>query len=576
MASEGSYWNGNRTQPFSRRRLLVCSGAAALATAPLLAACSAGRRSASSSQRVGAASAGSPRTGGTFNVYEVGNAPTLDALRTTSYLTQQPESGVYSRLLRYKPGATPQDAESGEIENDLAISAESPDAQTWTFKLRTGAKWHDVPPVSGRTVDASDIKASFTRALDPANPNRGSLDMVDPSQITTPDSQTVVFKLNYPYAPFTRTAASPLYSWIQPREALAGSYDPAKVVIGSGPWLWDTYTPDVAFTLKRNPNWFGQPGPYADSVRMAIILDPAQQIAQFTAGNLDELDRVEPKDRDTIQRQNPRAILGKGDPDGESALVGQLADPTSPWTDVRVRHAFSMALNRDAIGASVYNGDYLPQAVETLSLGKWALKPADLPPSLAQWYKYDPQQAKQLLQAAGASDMEWKLVYTPNGYAQPYATLAETVNSMLNVAGIKTTLVSVDYNTQYVNGGKGYRYGYYPKDTLVFGAAGGGYLTVDEYIFAYYDSKSARRNTMLNDPALDAMLDKARQQLNEEDQLKAYLDIQKYLADKMYFISGWPGPPNYTFVQPWVKNFNYHISWGILTDTYAQAWIDKS
>src|SRR5579875_2805059 len=372
MQGERSYWDQLRLGRLSRRRLLAAGGAAALASASLLAACSSGRRSTGSAQPTSTSgSAGKPKTGGTFNVYEVGNAPTLDALRTTSYLTQQPESGVYSRLLRYKPGSTPQASESGDIENDLALSAESPDALTWTFKLRTGAAWHDIPPVSGRTVDASDIKASFTRALDKTNPNRGSLDMVNADQITTPDNQTVVFKLNYPYALFTRTAASPLYAWIQPKEALAGAYDPAKLVIGSGPWLWDTYTPDVAFTLKRNANWFGKPGPYADSVRMAIILDPAQQIAQFTAGNLDELDRVDPKNRDTIQRQNPKAVLGTGDPDGESALVGQMGDPASLWADVRVRHAFSMALNRDAIGAAVYNGDYIKQAVETLSLGKW-------------------------------------------------------------------------------------------------------------------------------------------------------------------------------------------------------------
>jgi hypothetical protein len=72
------------------------------------------------------------------------------------------------------------------------------------------------------------------------------------------------------------------------------------------------------------------------------------------------------------------------------------------------------------------------------------------------------------------------------------------------------------------------------------------------------------------------MVDKARQQLKEEDQLKAYLDIQKYLLEKMYFISGWPGPPVYTFVQPWVKNYRYYRSWGMLTDTYAKAWIDRS
>jgi peptide/nickel transport system substrate-binding protein len=574
MDEQHGYWMPARRQRLTRRRLLALSGASIAAAA--LAACKsapAGGGAGSSAAPSGASA--TPKTGGTFNVFEVGGGPTLDALRTTSYLTLQPEGGVYSRLLKYKPGSTPQAAESGDLDNDIAVSAESADGQTWTFKLRGDVKWHDVPPVSGRTLDSSDIKASFTRALDKANPNRGSLDMVDPNQITTPDAQTVIFKLNYPYAPFTHTVANPLYAYIQPKEALAGGYDPTKTVIGTGAWLWDNYTPDVAYTLKRNPDWFGKPGPYADGVRYAIIPDLSQQIAQFAGGNLDELG-VSSKDRDTVQKENPKATVGKGDPNGMYALVGQLGDPTSLWNDVRVRHAFSMALNRDGIGAAVYNGDYVQQAVEPLSLGKWALKPADLPPNLAQNYKYDPQQAKQLLQAAGAADMTWKLVYTPNGYGQQYQTLGETANSMLNAAGIKTNLINIDYNKDYVNGGKGYRYGYYPKDTIVFGVATGGYITIDEFIFAYYDSKSDRRNTMLNDPALDAMIDKARQQVKEDDQLKAYLDIQRYLVDKMYFVTGWPGSPTYTFVQPWVKNYAYHTTYGFLTETYAKAWIDKS
>jgi peptide/nickel transport system substrate-binding protein len=577
VQDEQRYWTAKRRGVLTRRRLLA-TGGASLATAALAACASApagsgGSRSPSSSAT---AAGGTPKTGGAFNVFEVGGGPTLDALRTTSYLTLQPEGGVYSRLLKYKTAGTPQAAESGELDNDAAVSAESTDAQTWTFKLRNDVKWHDVAPVSGRALDSSDIKASFTRALDKANPNRGSLDMVDPNQISTPDAQTVVFKLNYPYAPFNHTVANPLYAYIQPKEALAGGYDPAKLVIGSGPWLWDNYTPDVAYTLKRNPDWFGRPGPYADNVRYAIIPDVAQQEAQFTAGNLDELPLPVHTDLSTVQKENPKAIMGKGDPNGMYALVGQLGDSTSLWTDVRVRHAFSMALNRDNIGAAIYNGDYVQQAVEPLSLGRWALKPSDLSPSLAQNYKFDPQQAKQLLQAAGAADMQWKLVYTPNGYGQQYQTLGETANSMLNAAGIKTNLINVDYNKDYVNGGKGYRYGYYPKDTIVFGVATGGYITIDEFVFAYYDSKSDRRNTMLNDPALDAMIDKARQQVKEEDQLKAYLDIQRYLVDKMYFVTGWPGSPTYTFVQPWVKNYGYHTTYGFLTETYAKSWIDKS
>jgi hypothetical protein len=53
----------------------------------------------------------------------------------------------------------------------------------------------------------------------------------------------------------------------------------------------------------------------------------------------------------------------------------------------------------------------------------------------------------------------------------------------------------ISHNAEYVNGSKGYRFGNFGKDTLVFGVATGGYTEIDEILFAYYDSKSARRNT---------------------------------------------------------------------------------
>jgi peptide/nickel transport system substrate-binding protein len=559
------------------RRRAIGSGFGAAATLAL--ACGQ-KKSGSQGAAPGASSTAganrTPQSGGTYNFYQISNPPTLDPQRTTSYFTQQPIGAVYSRLLRVKTGPDPKAAEANDVEGDLATGAESPDAMTWSFKLRPEAKFQNLPPLNGRAVEAEDVKASFTRALDPKNPNGGSLGMIDASQISTPDSHTVVFKLKYPYAPFTKIVASPLYAWILPREALAGTYDPTKQLVGSGPFTFDSYTPDVAFSFKRNPDWFEKGRPFIDGAHYAIIPDAAQQLAQFKAGNLDELSRITANNLDTVKRDNPKATLFTGSPDTVYALAGELSDPTSPWADVRVRHAISMLLDRSGIGAAAYGNQATAQAVVPLSYGKWALKPQDLEPNLAQYYKYDVAAAKKLLGEAGATNLTFKLVYTPNGYAQPYATIAETVSSMINAAGIKTNLVAVDYNSEYVNGGKGYRFGNFPKDTLVFGVGTGGYTEIDEILFAYYDSKSDRRNSKINDPTFDAMLDKGRMLVNESDRLKAYLDMQRYLVDKMYFVTGWPGQPVCRMIQPWVQDYAYSAGYGFFAESEARLWLQKS
>ena len=119
--------------------------------------------------------------------------------------------------------------------------------------MRQDARFHNVAPVNGRPVQAEDVRATFTRALGNENPGRVGLDMIDANQIEAPAADTVVFRLKYPYAPFKTTLASATYSWILPREATLGGYDPAKQMIGSGPFVLDSYTPDVAFVLKEEP-----------------------------------------------------------------------------------------------------------------------------------------------------------------------------------------------------------------------------------------------------------------------------------------------------------------------------------
>jgi peptide/nickel transport system substrate-binding protein len=578
MDDRSTYWSKTNAALWSRRRLVATGLSLAGLTAAGGLAC--GQRPAnqqSSSASGASGTAGQPVTGGVYNFYQPTNPPTLDPQRTTSYFTMQPAGAAYSRIFGLKAGSDPQLSESAEIEPDLGLSAESPDGQTWTVKLRTDAKFQNLAPLNGRPLDTTDIKGSWIRALDKANPNVGELDMVDPNQIQSPSADTIVFKLNYPYAAFPKILAGPKYGWILPREATSGGIDPAKVMIGSGPFILDSYTPDVALTFKRNPDWFQQGRPYLDGVRYAIITDTATQLAQFAGGNLDELDSIAGTNIDTAKKQNPKATFYSADSNQQNALVGQIGDPSSPWVDVRVRHAISMMIDRNAIGASVFSGHAAPTGILPPKFGKWALKAQDFPQSTAQYYKFDAATAKKMLSDAGAAASPFsKVIYTSNGYVQPYSTLAETVNSMLNAQGVKTNLINVDYNKDYVAGGKGIHYGNFDKDSLVFALAGDGYVDVDQILFAFYNSKSTRLNTPINDPNLDSMQTKARSILNDDERLKAYLDIQRYLADKMYFIAGWPEEPRYRLVQPWVKNYLFWANYSFFADSYTKLWLQKS
>lgn len=575
---EKTYWVALARRTLTRRRLLAQSAAGAAGAAAL--ACS------SRSHRGGTAAGGqtspqaneTPQPGGTLTVSNRDNSPGLDVHRNTSGYIKAPTSAVLSRLLQYKTGTDFHVSENHETEPDLALSAESPDAITWTVKLRPDAKFHNIAPVSGHAVEAEDIKATVQRALDPRNPARSGLDMIDPAQVQTPDAQTVVFRLKYPYAPFTAALASPNYFFIFPREALAGAYDPAKQIIGSGPFMFESYTPDVGFVLKKNPNYYQQGRPSIDGIRWNVIPDIHQLEAQFTGGHLDIIGAADGltlpiADIPTLTRDNPKATVIKADPGGGSVIFYQLGDPASAFQDIRVRRAASLAIDRDAIGKALYEGDAEAQFCVNLQLGNKALHLADLSPDVAQYYKYDPAQVKSLLQAAGMTDHAFKLVYFSGFLGPVYEKEALTLVDMLATAGFKITPLELDYQKDYIGGGKGMRYGNFDKDSIVWTGLSQ-YDDPDEYLFNYFDSKTTAGLTRLNDPTLDAMLSKARATVNSDERTKAYIDAQKYIADKNYCLSALPQPHVYTMALPRVRNFQKTAAnYGIGTESYSKLWL---
>jgi len=568
--SEESYWTQSARALLSRRRLGGLTGSVA-ATSALLVACSSGARPSAGSGAAGQTAAGSPKPGGTYSVAIAANAP-LDPQLISQQPTELVAGGVMSRPFRYKTGSDPSTILNHDPEGDLAVSAESPDGVTWTLKLRPDAKFHETAPVNGHAVEAEDVKATYTRALSlDRNPNRGALGMIDPSQIQAPDKSTVVFTLKYAYAPFRSILASPSYSWIFPREALAGTYDPSKTVIGSGPFTLDTATPDVEYVLKRNPAWFEKGRPYVDSVRLAVITDTAQQLAQFSSGHLDEV-QIPSNDVETMQRDNPKAMLLKSPPSSGANLYFQLGDPASIFLDLRVRQAFSMLLDRDSIAKAIFNNQYVTSLFVPPNLGKWSLRPDQLDVATAPFYKFNSAEAKKLLDAAGLSNLALKYAFTTNssGVDVGRNAVTETVNSMLNAGGIKTTAVQLDFQKDYIDQGKGYRQGYFSKDTVLFGASQV-FTEIDDFVFGYFDSKSTQNQEHLTDTAVDGMIAKARTLVDDGARLQAYLDIQRYTAGKMYIV---PTGFGYAFrmVQPRVQNFNLGSDNGAVVESYSKVW----
>jgi peptide/nickel transport system substrate-binding protein len=570
--AEESYWARWQQRRASRRQLVA--GAAGLGLTGLVAACGGQKKTATGATSPSAGSAqGTPKLGGTYNTSVTAEPVNMDPQIVTYPSGEAIASGFMSRLFRYKTGIrggpNPNVIDDIESEPDLALSAESPDAITWTIKLRPDAKFQDIAPVNGHAVEAEDIKATFTRALSiPTNPSLGALSMLDASHITTPDKQTVVFKLNYPYAPFNKTLTSPIYSWIFPREALAGSYDPAKVFIGSGPFILKSYTRNVEFVLAKNPDWFEKGKPYVDGVHVAIIVDPNAQLAQFTSGHIDDL-LVGPNNLDTMKQQNPTAAILPVSSPVDSNIWVSFTDPTSVFQDIRVRQAMSMAIDRDALHKILYNNQFDDTVFLPGNMGKWALHLKDLDADTAQYYKFDLDKAKALLNQTGILNQPFKWLYgdTTTGPQN------EAMRNMMVAAGFKLSTVVVNYQKDYIDSGKGIRQGFgWGKDWIVF-AGQQPFTEPDEMIYNYWHSKSTQNEEQLKDPTMDAMIDKERTLVNEDERLKAVHDIQSYIAKKVLILNSGTGKTN-QFIQPRVQNFALATTMDTAI-TWAKLWLNQ-
>jgi peptide/nickel transport system substrate-binding protein len=593
--TELGYWDRRAGRRQTRRALL---GAAAAGAGLVLAACkgtskgaggSGAARSSGGGTSPGAAGRPSdrqllsrtrsqpandtPQSGGTVTWAASANPPNLDPHRTSSAFTNDLLSPALSRLLQYAPVWDSVQALDRKIVPDLAASVESPDGATWTVKLQPNAKFHNIPPVSGHAVEAEDIKATFTRSLGQQNPSRGVFDMIDPNKIETPDAKTVVFKLNYAYAPMQSLMASGTYTWMLPREALAGSYDLAKTVIGSGPFTFDKYTPDVAVTYKKNPDYYDRTQPYIDGAQINIVPDANAQLAQFTAGHQARVTNIATADLPAAQKQNPQADSIPLWEHGGEVLYFQLRDPASPFQDVRLRRALSLAVDRDAIGNATSGGKYALSFNVTLDEGKWAIRSEDLPADTAQWYKYNPQMAKQLFDQFGLAGKSFKFLFPwPHPRGEPLRKSVQAIFSMLQPLGWDLSYVEIDYTREWVGGGKGVRYGNFPSTSMIATGIEGssGY---DGYLYNWWDSKSSSGISGLNDPKFDAAIDKARTLTDETERLKAYTDLQQYLAANMISVTGMPNGVVTTLLQPSIHGYSPGDAATVSGHSLARLWV---
>lgn len=466
------------------------------------------------------ASSAPVKKGGNLILGASADAETLDPHATTALRAARYLAMMHDNLLNrdFDGSFKPALAESYTV---------SPDGLTYTFKLRTGVKFH-----SGKAFTSADVKYTFDRWLkNEKSPTRYTIQPI--TSVEAPDPQTVVLKLDKPYNILLDQIAG---SWavILNGEAVdkAGANYGVTTVDGTGPYKFKEWVRQQRFVVERNPDyaWGGpvfqnQGAPYLDSVEVRIIPEDNTRIAEFEAGNIHIVADMPPQE---VERLSTGDQVGVVKYDQLQTTYFGFNIKKSPVDDVQVRRALGHAINRDEIVKGAFFGLGAP-AVNMLA----PKTPNNLATvkDIAATFNLD--KAKSTLDAAG-----WKAgadgirvkngqqLVVPFWYINDSATtlMAQILQEQLAKAGIKLDAKPYEETAWFAAARTGDQVGF---------TVGVFYENADVLRFYFYSKQQPAPNRFgYAVPDVDAKLEDTLTNTDKAAVTKDYEAIQKTLAEQ--------------------------------------------
>ena len=495
------------------------------------------------------------------------NFQTIDPITSAAGGTVTIPNTVYNRLLALERGPDAPVSGAG-VKGELAASWErSPDGLTFSFNMAEGVTWQNVAPLNGRAFVADDARFALERYATEGVHKSYYLNVAG---FETVSDQVFNINMARPTADFLNPLGSNKQT-IFPRE-LVDNGTIGTEAVGTSAMILNEAIAGQSVTFDKNPD-FWERDVLLDGFTFRLMPDAVARIAAFRVGQVDYAYSLTSNLRDLnkILETNPDIQINLTPVTHNGATLG-LNLTLAKYQDERVRRAISLAINRPEIidivtdglakGLAVIPWTYLLDEEPTIESGV-----------LGNWLRHDLDEAKKLLQAAGAEGLEMNNSYYP--YSTAYTQTAEVVQAHLDAAGINMTGGAVDYtefNSQWV-----------PRmlpDASTSAWATSGY-DADNWFHGQIHSESPGNRWRMVDTQIDEWAEAQQVELDPDARRDIWQKIWDRDLDQMWRLP-MPVSPQFHVYQPWVRGIrftgtvpgdnNSYYSWG---PQLAYGWLDK-
>jgi peptide/nickel transport system substrate-binding protein len=404
------------------------------------------------------------------------------------------------------------------VQPQLAESWEIPDPKTYIFHLHHGVKFHD-----GRPLTSRDVKWTFDSLLAGKirSTKAAAYRLVD--RVDALDDFTVVFHLKEPFATLLWNLSDGAIGIVP----YGSGYEISSHPMGSGPFRFVSAEQDKEVVIERNDSYWGE-SPKLQRVRFAVVPDTTTRALELRKGSADIAINALTGDLTLALEKEPKLQVLHAPGTVLSYLAFNTRDPI--LRDVRVRQAVAYAIDRRPIMHYLLR-DFARPADSLLPPESWAYDPE------LTHYDHDPERARQLLEQAGYPAVNGVRFHLTMKTSTEESTrlLAAVLQQQLREVGIALDIRTFESATFFADVTRGA----YQMHSLRWV---GGNEDPDMFEYVFHSRKftpNGANRTFYSNPHLDALIDQARGELDQEHRKRLYAEIQQILVVDQPYVELW-------------------------------------